>query len=416
MLIAPLERLVIPDHALDGSNGLNRAPHNPSNPTVVNTDIDAVALFLDSYKARPTTQRSYTKECERLILWAVNVKGVPLSSLSYSDMRDFMDFLKDPQPVDEWSSCKTVGRADAGWRPFIRHQVNLDEPDAEPVYSAGLAPSSRLTAFAACSAMFEWLVGYGYLIKNPMRQLKSMRKEIRADDPRLAPDRKVERYMDEEMWAAFKDAIEQIPKDTKDDEAKYERALFLSSAIFYLAPRAHELVNAKMNDFVKHSGMWWWRVFGKGMKWSEIPAVDGMIEALIRYREHLGLSPLPMEDDGTFLVRPLKGGKDGKRIGPRALNSILYELFEQAAKLLEATANAQKSTIEKAEYETRAAKMRKASSHWGRHTSITFQVRSGIDKGIVQLNARHEDPRTTNLYVHEDLEHWHKEANKLHQD
>jgi len=411
MLIHPLGRLLIADPDLDGSLGLNRAPLNSSEP-VVNTDIDAAMEFLRIHAATPTTQRNYTKEIERLILWSINVKKKPFSSLSYRDAEEFIGFLSNPDPVEQWASLKKFPRESSDWRPFVaRKEISTHSDNKEKVV-AGISPSSQLLSMAILSSFFAWLVDYNYLSKNPMRQLKVLRKAIRAKDPK-AMKPKVERYLDEEMLASLHEAVEMMSKDTQSHQDQYERAVFIVALMLFLAPRAHELAAGAMNDFKADGKLWWWNVVGKGSVAAQVPVVEGMLEALIRYRTHLGLSPLPLPDDNSPLLRSVRTGKP---ITTRQLNLILDELFEAAAKLLLLKADALPASdiIARAEYQTRAAKIRKASSHWGRHTSITMQIRSGIPKDIVQKNARHSDSRTTDGYTHEDQEYWHSQSQKMH--
>lgn len=413
MQIAPLERLTINDPDLDGSRGLNRATANPSEP-VVNTDIAAAKLFLDTHRATPTTQRSYTKEIERLILWSVNIKKKPFSSLSFTDMDEYIEFLGNPTPVDVWCSKRKHPRESTEWRPFVATEVPPNKEGDPPQLVGGLAASSKLTAMAILGSFLTWLVDYGYLIKNPMRQLKTKRKAVRAEEPRQEKQ-KVERFLDEETWAAFQDVIEMMPKESQDDLDKYERAKFISALMLYLAPRASELANGTMNNFRSDGSRWWWHVVGKGKKKGKVPVVKGMLKALIGYRTYLGFTPLPLNDDETPLLRSIR---TGETITDRQLNYILDNLFEDAAKLLEQKAAELPASdvLEVAAYKTRAAKVRKASSHWGRHTSITYQVRSGIPKSIVQLNARHNSGNTTDGYTHEDEEYWFNESQKLRMD
>lgn len=413
IVIAPLSRISINDPDLDGSRGLNRATPNPSEP-VASTDLDAAREFINTHRATPTTERNYTKEIERLILWAINVKRKAFSSLSYADMEEYIEFLDKPEPIEVWSSKRKFPRESAEWRPFVMRELSPEKDGTPPRLVAGLASSSRLTAMASLSSVFTWLVDYGYLIKNPMRQIKTKRKAVRNEQPKSAKA-KVERYLDEEMWAAFLDAIEGMPRETQPDMDQYERARFIAAMMLFLAPRASELADGRMNDFRAEGGLWWWHVVGKGSKAEKIPVVDDMIRALIRYRAYLGFTPLPLDNDDSPLLRSIK---DGSPITARQLNLILDNLFEAAAKLLEMKSIELPASaiLGKAEYLTRAAKIRQASSHWGRHTSITFQVRSGIPKEIVQLNARHNDSRTTEGYTHEDEKHWHSEAQKLRSD
>ena len=45
-------------------------------------------------------------------------------------------------------------------------------------------------------------------------------------------------------------------------------------------------------------------------------------------------------------------------------------------------------------------KLRRASTHWFRHTSITHQADAGIELRHLQRNARHARLDTTGLYLH----------------
>jgi site-specific recombinase XerD len=152
-----------------------------------------------------------------------------------------------------------------------------------------------------------------------------------------------------------------------------------------------------MNSFREERGLWWWHVVGKGGKKAKVPVADDMLQALIRYRKHLGLSAVPRRDDTTPLLVSVK---DGSPITARRLNQILKKIFSAAADLLPADAEHKKE------------KLRAASAHWGRHTGITAKLDSGIDERFVQKDARHTDARTTQRYIHEEEERWHDEAQK----
>lgn len=411
MIIVPLERLTITEPELNGSRGLNRAPANPSSP-VVGTDIEAANAFIRVHKATPTTARNYAKEIERLILWAITIKGKPFSSLSSDDISEYMAFLKTPP--DAWASDKKYPRESADWRPFvIRKETIKKGTKGVEIKTAGLSVSSRLFTLAALGSFFSWLVDYGYLLKNPMRQLRTIRKDVRNEDP-VPEDEKVQRYLDEDMWAAFLAAIENMPRTPGPKLDQYERAVFLSELMYFLAPRVSELTAGRMGHFMLEGKQWWWNVVGKGSKAAKIPVPDGMIKALIRYRQFLGLTPLPTRNDHTPLL-PATRAKKARSIMARQVNNILEALFIEAAAIIDARALElpRGDTVRVAEFKHKAEQLRLASAHWGRHTSITFQIRSGIDKSIVQKNARHADSRTTDKYIHEDENRWYKESQKL---
>lgn len=76
------ERIVVP-HQVDGSHGTFRAPRATCTLSA-NNDFDAVHTWLALHESA-TTQRTYRKEAERLILWAVVERGKALSSLTTDD-------------------------------------------------------------------------------------------------------------------------------------------------------------------------------------------------------------------------------------------------------------------------------------------------------------------------------------------
>lgn len=411
--IAPLERLKIDDPELDGSAGTNRAPAN-EHDQIVSTDIEAAFKFLKRYEHKPTTLRSYTKEIERLIMWAVIAKRKPMSSLNGDDMNEYMGFLEDPQPIELWGSRnRKFPRSSDEWRPFLITEKTIQDPrnKARKIIklSCGLGPSSCLVARATINSFFAWLVEYGYVIRNPVTHTRAKKKQIQEKEQKIS-GQKVERYLDKEMLDAFSEAIEAMQKETHTQIEHYERAKFILALMLYIAPRPSEIAKGKMNSFKITGKQWWWHVIGKGAKAAKVPVHENMVKALVRYRTFLGLTPLPLGDDASPLLR---AASDGHAITDRQLNYILKNLFRKAAVLLQQKAIEQTDIIVRAQFQTRAAKILKASAHWGRHTSITFQIRSGVDRSLVQKNARHADARTTDHYTHADEEHWHNETQKL---
>ena len=136
-----------------------------------------------------------------------------------------------------------------------------------------------------------------------------------------------------------------------------------------------------------------------------------MIDALMRYRQHLGLSQLPQKRESIPLLCALPPTGAGqaaklnnrpqgtiKGITARRLNQILKAVFAQAADMISV------QSLDKAE------RLRQASAHWGRHTAITGMVDDGIAESIVQKGARHSDRRTTQLYIHTEEAAWHAAA------
>jgi site-specific recombinase XerD len=117
-----------------------------------------------------------------------------------------------------------------------------------------------------------------------------------------------------------------------------------------------------------------------------------MMQALRRYRQSLGLADLPTPHETTPLVMSLKGTS---AITDNMIYRIIKALvIETAARLDEANPH-------------QAEKLRQASTHWFRHTSITHQADAGIGLNFLQRNARHAKLDTTGLYLHAEEGQWH---------
>jgi integrase len=385
--IRPLDAIVIPPE-VDGHDGDNRADRVRLQISA-ETDADGIRCFLAEYDRSPGTLRIYQRECERLLLWSIVDCGKPLSSLNRQDFEGYLNFLADPQPASLWCGPK-ADRATDKWRPFVGR----------------LSESAVLTAMAAINSLMCYLVDAGYLAGNPLGLIRQRRRKLAAESAGpiqsvVTTDEaeKIERFLDEEMWQAVTRAIEQMPRSAPAQEDEYERARFIGAVLYMLAPRAGELESHRMNSFREERGRWWWHVVGKGGKKARVPVADDMLQALVRYRKHLGLSAVPKRSDATPILVSLK---DRSPITARRLNQILKRIFAQAADLLPA------------ESEHKREKLRAASAHWGRHTGITAKLDSGIGERFVQKDARHSDARTTRRYIHEEEERWHDEAQKQH--
>ena len=415
MPLRPLSRLELGSE-LNGAFGINRA--NPERLQITATnDIDAIGCFLAEFESSPGTHRIYQRECERLLLWSVTQCGKPLSSLNRTDFERYLEFLADPQPRSRWCGPRSA-RDGENWRPFV----------------GPLSRSAMMTTAAAVNSLFKWLCDAGYLNGNPLGLIRMGLRKAHTSSHNATT-----RYLDADMWQAVTRAIESLPRKDLAEQAAYERARFLCMFLYALAPRAGELESHTMGSFVEVRGRWWWEVLGKGLKDAKVPVPDDMVKALFRYRRFLQLPLRPTLGENTPLLlsvrtmkstlasninalrqqevvntglvmksRPAKAAsatlaslQRAPAMTARQLNRVLKVLFDRAAALLPA------------ELEHKADKLRCASAHWGRHTSITAKVDAGMDARYVQKDARHEDARTTALYTHEDDIRWHQEAQKL---
>jgi site-specific recombinase XerD len=377
LLPQPLEHLPIPAQ-LDGRQGTNRASADTVRQIGADNDMQAVQTWLAEFHDSPQTQRHYRKEAERLLLWAFIQRGKALSSLTREDCLAYEQFLADPQPRDVWCGPKAP-RFSEHWKPF----------------TGPLGHSSRRTALLIINALFTYLVKAGYLSGNPLALLK------RRDRSGAQAHVGVERFLELDQWQALWDTVADLPQD--DDKARryYERARYLLAFLYLLGPRVSELAENRMGDFRELRGRWWWQVTGKGAKTARVPVNNDMVQALQRYRLFLGLSLMPTPDEKTPLVLNLKGTSG---ISANMIYRLVKELVVHAADRLAS------------EDPYKAEKLRRASTHWLRHTSITHQADAGISLRHLQRSARHAKLDTTGLYLHTEDSHWHDamQQHRLH--
>jgi integrase len=354
--------------ALDGSNGSNRA-RGGVRQIAADTDVDAVRLWLAEYASSPHTLRNYRKEVVRLLVWVTQGLGKPLSSLNREDLLAYEAFLACPS--GEWVD-PALPRRGGGRRLF-------DGP---------LSPRSVRQAMGILSGLFGYLVAAGYLAGNPL----ALRR--RRGESKSSRHTTVERYLEHALWYSVLDFIETLPQATRRDRQHYERVRWLFRLLYGVSLRASEAVHAKTSDLVQRRGKWWLRVVGKGGAEGDVPVSDELMADLARYRQFHGLPAIPTALEGTPLVMSVAGRAD-QFLTPTAIYLVVKEVFRRAAVALEATDP------------VGAATLRRASTHWLRHTSATHQADAGNDIRFIQKNLRHASIETTSIYLHaeDDMRH-----------
>jgi site-specific recombinase XerD len=365
----PIERLLIPLE-LNGSHGSNRAPADRIRQIAAENDMQAIETWLSEFHDSPQTVRHYRKEAERLLLWSLIERRKAFSSLTREDCLAYEDFLADPQPRELWCGPKAM-RFSSDWRPFL----------------GPLRVSSIRTALLVLNSLFSYLVKAGYLSGNPLALLK---RRGRKGTPL---QQNVERYLEHDQWQTLMETVETLPRESDRQQAHYERIRFLVALLYLLSPRVNEVASSTMGSFVEIRGRWWWQVVGKGAREARVPVNQDMIKALQRYRLFMGLSLMPEPGENKPLLMSIKGTSG---ITDNMIYRIIKDLVAQAADTLEAV-DAYKAT-----------QLRRASTHWFRHTSITHQADAGIELNYLRRNARHAKLDTTGLYMHAEEAEWHE--------
>ncbi|MEY2152996.1 tyrosine-type recombinase/integrase [Rhodanobacter sp. 115] len=352
--------------ALSGCAGTNRAPASVARQIAANDDVAAIGLWLAEYHDSPHTFRSYRKEAERLLLWATQVRGKPVSSLTREDVIAYEAFLA--QPPAAWCD---VGLARRG--------------EHRRLFVGPLAERSRRQALGILAGLFNYLVRAGYLAGSPfVLQRRRARRGTR---------RTIERYLDRALWEEVLRVVDGWSQSTARERQRYERARWVLRFLYETALRAAEAAAAGEGDFQHIRGRWWLHTVGKGGVEGTIPLGDGLMDDFARYRRFHGLPALPSGDGNIPAILGIAGRSSP--LTPTAVYQIVKDTFRRVAETLQR------------QDEVKAARVRRASTHWLRHTAATHQAEDGTPIHHIQQNLRHSSIGTTSIYVHaeEDARH-----------
>ncbi|MFM0562174.1 phage integrase family protein [Paraburkholderia sediminicola] len=387
--LAPLERVALP-HALSGgagpqgsgTRGINRAP----GPCYLQAqhDLDAVRAWLHRYRDRPQALRAYTRELERLLLWAVTVRGTALSSLTVDDCEAYKDFLAVPSAA--FTGPRTR-RDSPRWRPFA--------PD-------GLSPDSQRYAVRALRAAFDWLVDVHYLAGNPWQAVNDPATVTRAHAMRI------ERALPVDLWSRVRRFAEDRSASLGPAGPRWRaaRAALLLMGDSGLRNAEAALARREQLRYVPADGevpgSWELAVLGKGRKQRTVPVSGACIEALAAHWRDRALdfaAPPPSAPLVAPLVIPATpaaqrrhaGAQDGQEQqgGVGYSGNGLRELVNWAVRQIRA---------QLALTEDERRQLAGTTPHAFRHTFGT-QAAVDVPLDVVQQVLGHASLQTTTIYV-----------------
>lgn len=414
--VVPFERFLVPS-ALSGFNGENRKPVTRCKIAAVN-DYQAVGLWLQLYKPESDsdsttysdsdsgtrgmglnggvntvttgnqhTYTAYRKEAERFLLWAVLERGKALSSLDSVDCAAYRRFLENPGP--QWVAPKGMQRWSPHWRPF----------------EGPLGPRSRAYAETVCKMLCRWLVGRNYLDSDPW--------DGAPKGGRKTPLRELRALTDEQLdllisWLAG------LPATLANRRLQLLFELALTTGL-----RKEELANAKLGGLARRqegqgADAWIMQFYGKGGKERQVPLLEKTVNRLFGHFEHVGVLDAGEEqgDDKVDLWTDFIEANPELPLLARLDDPLtplpparIYELVKESL---------EKCALSIAVEQPRLAKqLKKASTHWLRHTLGRVWADRGGDLRVLGEILGHSNPATTAIYSRADEKRRRSEFNKV---
>jgi site-specific recombinase XerD len=368
-------------------------------------DYQQARLFLLSYQHNKSTFESFRREVERFAQYCWFVISKPMQAMRRTDIESYLTFCQKPPTV--WISNKQAHRfvlkeglrePNKNWRPFV---VKVSKSD----FSQGKKPKRnqyRLSEksfreiFTILNRYYTFLIQEEMSEVNPIIQIKQKNRFFRSQQSKTKV-RRISNF----QWQAVIEAAEAMAKR----DTRYERTLFIMSALYSMYLRISELASSDrwtptMDDFSKdHDNHWWFVTVGKGNKERRIAVSQTMLDALKRWRKYLNLSPaLPLANDNSPLVPKQKG--QGAMSSTSSISKIVQACFDEAIKILN----------EKG-FENDAQELSQATVHWLRHTGISEDVKTR-PREHVRDDAGHASSNTTDKYIDITLHERHASARK----
>lgn len=369
-------------------------------------DLALLLRFLNNVVGNSIgTQTRFRNEAERFMLFCWNEKKISVLNAGVEDVRHYIDWIWSPPKAliadtTIASRFKSKPKSDvrlvnAEWRPFVLRQSKairkaneLITPERtssnKPKQTYSLNQTSLQNSYASLNVFLKELTESEQMLRNPVALVKRSCKYLVKGKVYKPPH-----TLDDDTWQLFVDTL----TEAANENPFYERHRFLVLALKVLFLRISELSHKDYyTPIFGHfrpdaSGEGWvLNIIGKGKKERLVTVPDTFIDnVLIRYRESLGLSPLPHIDENTPIM-PSK--KTGAPLHQDSLNNMVEVAFDLVIKKLV-----------KQNKKQQAHAIVGASSHWLRHTGAT-QALGEISETMLAEELGHASVKTTvEIYV-----------------
>lgn len=330
------------------------------------TDAEAIGLWLRNYSKSPRTHEAYSREALRLIAWT-SWKGYALRTLTFREVHQYIDFLRDPQPREAWCSGKAARRDRGEWKPF-----------RGPLTDNGVA-----YALSVLGSLYHWLERAQFVQGNVFALAV-------ADKKPLSLAHKQDRMLETDQFAAvwaFLDRGEAPVKPTILARWRWAFALLSLTGMRITEPQMNSMACFRYSSDLVKQGLpgWSLKILGKGRKVRTVPVSDALAEELTRYRRAMQLEPaLPLPDEHEVPLLQVSP-KNRKSLAKSTLDRDLHTLFELAAQSLDPHAK---------------HRLLQASAHWLRHSFATHVLEAGLSLQDTQEVLGHASLQTLSQYAH----------------
>lgn len=297
----------------------------------------ALDIIKNSSINNSSKQIIFNKQLIKSFIEFTDVQGTTIKNYA-TDLKPFFKFLKD-------NDIKQPTKIDI--KAYRKYLASLN-----------LTTGTKQQYFKACKHLFRWLGSEG-LYRNVADNIKGFKVD--------ATKTKKESFNEQDI----KNIINKIDRTTEVGKRDY--AIILLTITGGL--RINEIRNIDIQDIQVIKNEYVVYILGKGHteKDTYIKIIKPVYDAI---QDYLSIKDKINRIDPLFTSTSNRAL--GKRITKESISQILKNRFRDAG------------------YDTP-----KLTAHSLRHTSNTMLYKSGADLYRVQQHARHKDPKTTEIYIHQ---------------
>jgi len=233
-------------------------------------------------------------------------------------------------------------------------------------------------------ALFRWLIEQRYVLAKPFAGIK-VRGRARVETLDTS------RGFSEGEWLFIRTIADSLEWSYGWETPAAQRMRFMLDFSYATGLRASELVGATLGDIrTDEHDDHWLHLVGKGNRPGKVALPPLARTALDQYLVQRRLPVTPARwDPRTPLLASLEQDSTTGITGTR-LWKVRRRLFHQVADVIAA------------DHPTVAEKLRRASTHWMRHTHATHALARGAELTTVRDNLRHASIATTSIYLQSD--------------
>ncbi|ACJ29308.1 Phage integrase [Shewanella piezotolerans WP3] len=361
--------------------------------------------WLAEQKYSENNYKAYRSELTTFLHWCFDVAKLDLLRIGRKEVGKYVEYCQSPPlnligyynvaqfKAEKGSSLRTPNPQ---WLPFRgKKTANIIQPYA-------LSESALKTKIAILSSFYAYLMSEDYVEKNPAQMWLNKSRFASSKKYRLDNDGDNQLAFTELQWSYV---ISTVTKLAKEQPETHQRSLFLIKLIYCCYLRVSEVAaragyTPVMAQFKRNpqTGIWSFHIpSSKGGKRRTVSMSNALLEALVEYRQYLGLADYPKSTEQHPLIIRQRAAGRGREVGCINANLGIRQIREEVDKIIVLAA----ISAENDGFVEDGAQMRQLSIHNIRHTGITHDINiHGRPLSHVQADAGHESIDTTSQYLH----------------